>query len=73
MLNESFRDCKAIGGWMGAEAALEAAGVPADAPGVVLGDDGTTTLEEVGALLAAHRLRERFANGIMRCVPPRAV
>ncbi|NED37310.1 catalase [Streptomyces sp. SID8499] len=60
LLSEAFRHGKAIGAWKGAEAALEAAGVPADAPGVVVGDSGTTTLEQVVRLLGAHRVWERF-------------
>ncbi|WNM32976.1 catalase [Streptomyces sp. Li-HN-5-11] len=60
LLSEAFRHGKAIGAWKGAEAALEAAGVPTDAPGVILGDSGTTVLEQVGRLLAAHRVWERF-------------
>ncbi|MEV5952349.1 catalase [Streptomyces sp. NPDC051987] len=60
LLNETFRHGKAIGGWKGAEAALEAAGVPADAAGVVVGDSGTATLQQVVALLGEHRVWERF-------------
>ncbi|MEU2427716.1 catalase [Streptomyces sp. NPDC007851] len=60
LLNEAFRHGKAIGGWKGAEAALEAAGIPADAPGVVVGDSGTATLAEIVGLLGAHRVWERF-------------
>ncbi|MYX43117.1 catalase, partial [Streptomyces sp. SID89] len=60
LLSEAFRHGKAIGAWKGAEAALEAAGVPADAPGVIVGDSGTTTLEQVVRLLGAHRVWERF-------------
>ncbi|MYX30590.1 catalase [Streptomyces sp. SID8381] len=60
LLSEAFRHGKAIGAWKGAEAALEAAGVPADAPGVIVGDSGTSTLEQVVRLLGAHRVWERF-------------
>ncbi len=60
LLDEAFRHGKAIGGWKGAEAALEAAGVPADAPGVVVGDSGTGTPAEIIGLLGAHRVWERF-------------
>ncbi|MFD9005914.1 hypothetical protein ACFV0T_34010 [Streptomyces sp. NPDC059582] len=34
LISEAFQHAKAIGGRAGAEAVLEAAGVPADAPGV---------------------------------------
>ncbi|MEU2879827.1 catalase [Streptomyces sp. NPDC007070] len=60
LLSEAFRHGKAIGAWKGAEAALEAAGVPADAPGVIVGDSGASTLEQVVRLLGAHRVWERF-------------
>ncbi|NEA49048.1 catalase [Streptomyces sp. SID10815] len=60
LLSEAFRHGKAIGAWKGAEAALEAAGVPADAPGVIVGDSGTGTLEQILHLLGAHRVWERF-------------
>ncbi|MBT2472906.1 catalase [Streptomyces sp. ISL-66] len=64
LLNEAFRHGKAIGGWAGAEAVLAAAGVPADAPGVVQGDSGTTTLEKISQLLGAHRVWERFPTTV---------
>ncbi|MFQ6142463.1 catalase [Streptomyces seoulensis] len=60
LLSEAFRHGKAIGAWKGAEAALETAGVPADAPGVIVGDSGTGTLEQILHLLGAHRVWERF-------------
>lgn len=64
LLSEAFRHGKAIGAWKGAEAALEAAGVPVDAPGVIVGDSGTATLEQVVGLLAAHRVWDRFPAGV---------
>ncbi|MEU6516092.1 hypothetical protein [Streptomyces sp. NPDC046978] len=54
LLSEVFRHGKAIGTWAGGERALEAAGVPADAPGVLLGDSGTTVPEQLTSLLGAH-------------------
>ncbi|MEU0598559.1 catalase [Streptomyces sp. NPDC006393] len=60
LLSEAFRHGKAIGAWKGAEASLEAAGVPVDAPGVIVGDSGPTTLEQISRLLGAHRVWERF-------------
>ncbi|MEU2778160.1 catalase [Streptomyces sp. NPDC007162] len=60
LLNETFRHGKAIGGWKGAETALEGAGVPADAPGVIVGDGGPEALQQVIALLGEHRVWERF-------------
>ncbi|MGW0362774.1 catalase [Streptomyces sp. NPDC002990] len=60
LLNEAFRHGKAIGHWSGADAVLPGAGIPADAPGVVRGDTGSGTLEQIIQLLGAHRVWERF-------------
>ncbi|MEV6211459.1 catalase [Kitasatospora sp. NPDC051914] len=60
MLGEAWRHAKAIGGWGGADRALRAAGIPADAPGVVLGEDGEAVLSGITDLLAAHRVWDRF-------------
>jgi catalase len=60
LLSEAYRHGKALGAWAGGASALEAAGVPVDAPGVVAGDSGTGTLEEVARLLGGHRCWERF-------------
>ncbi|WP_055590796.1 catalase, partial [Streptacidiphilus griseoplanus] len=60
MLTEAWRHAKAIGGWGTAAQALQAVGIPADAPGVVLGGDGETVLQDVITLLAAHRAWDRF-------------
>ncbi|MEU7380432.1 MULTISPECIES: catalase [unclassified Streptomyces] len=63
LLSEAFRHGKAIGAWKGAEDALEAAGVPVDAPGVIVGAGGPATLEEITSLLGTHRVWERFPAG----------
>ncbi|MGW0700234.1 catalase [Streptomyces sp. NPDC002867] len=60
MVSEAYRHGKAIGGWNGAAGVLEAAGVPAGAPGVVSGDSGDATLTEITRLLGGHRVWERF-------------
>ncbi|MFF8846395.1 catalase [Streptomyces sp. NPDC015127] len=60
MVSEAYRHGKAIGGWAGADRVLQAAGVPADAPGVVSGDGGDTTLGQITELLGRHRVWERF-------------
>ncbi|MBT2365634.1 catalase [Streptomyces sp. ISL-10] len=60
MVSEAYRHGKAIGGWAGAGSVLEAAGVPADAPGVVTADSGDGTLREITRLLGRHRVWERF-------------
>ncbi|GAA2399353.1 catalase [Streptomyces viridochromogenes] len=64
LLAEAFRHGKAIGAWAGGEAALEAAGIPVDAPGVVVGADGPATLERVRELMGAHRVWERFTTTV---------
>ncbi|MFG2648502.1 catalase [Streptomyces sp. NPDC048436] len=64
MLAEAFRHGKAIGGWQDATAALEQAGVPATAPGVVTGERGTDVLEQIVELLGAHRVWERFPAAV---------
>ncbi|WP_019544903.1 catalase [Streptomyces sulphureus] len=63
LVAEAFRHAKPIGFWGGAESVLEAAGVPADAPGVVTGTNGTGVLDEIVALLERHRVWERFPAG----------
>ncbi|WP_184573529.1 catalase [Streptomyces zagrosensis] len=64
MLSEAYRHGKAIGGWAGADAVLAAAGVPADAPGVIVGDGGDATLGQITELLGNHRVWERFAPAL---------
>ncbi|MER5509559.1 catalase [Streptomyces sp. NPDC002766] len=60
LLSEAFRHGKAIGAWAGGENALHAAGVPGDAPGVVVTESGTAALERVRELMGSHRVWERF-------------
>ncbi|MGQ4335423.1 catalase [Streptomyces hayashii] len=62
LLAEAFRHGKAIGAWTLGEDVLTAAGVPARAPGVVLGDSGPAVLEQVTELLGSHRVWERFTG-----------
>jgi catalase len=64
LLAEAYRHGKALGGWAGAEAALEAAGVPTSAPGVVTADTGTSALEQITGLLTRHRVWDRFASRV---------
>ncbi|MEV6962071.1 catalase [Streptomyces sp. NPDC051207] len=64
LLAEAYRHGKAIGAWAGGDAALQTAGVPAEAPGVVVADSATAALEEVTGLLSAHRVWERFTAAI---------
>jgi catalase len=59
LVEECWRHGKAIGAWGAGTTVLERAGV-ADTPGVVTADSGSATLAAVAALLANHRVWERF-------------
>ncbi|XRQ08920.1 catalase [Actinomadura welshii] len=60
LLTEAYRHAKALGALTGARPALHAAGIPADAPGVVVGDGAEAVLREVVELLGYHRTWNRF-------------
>ncbi|WP_017576684.1 catalase [Nocardiopsis kunsanensis] len=60
LLTEAYRHAKAVGGLTAARPVFETAGVPTDAPGVVIGDDGAAVLREIVDLLGYHRVWERF-------------
>ncbi|SDY36622.1 catalase [Modestobacter sp. DSM 44400] len=60
MLSEGYRHCKALGGWADSVDAFAAVGCSAGTPGVVLGEDPSAVLAQVVALLAKHRVWERF-------------
>ncbi|MFC8124826.1 catalase [Streptomyces sp. NPDC057302] len=64
LLSEAFRHGKAIGGWAGAETTLAAAGIAADASGVVSGSTGARVLGELTALMGAHRVWDRFTTKV---------
>ncbi|MFI1209898.1 catalase [Streptomyces sp. NPDC020802] len=64
MLAEAFRHGKAVGGWAGADAVLAAAGIPADAAGVVTADSGSGALEQITRLLGEHRVWARFGTAL---------
>jgi catalase len=59
MLAEAYRHAKAIGGWGDAATALAAAGIPVDAPGVVI-VNGIGVIEAISELLSRHRVWDRF-------------
>ncbi|MEV6056015.1 hypothetical protein [Streptomyces sp. NPDC052107] len=61
-LAEAYRHGKAIGAAKGGEIALEAAGIPSDAPGVIAGDGATTVLQQLTRLLGSHRVWGRFPS-----------
>lgn len=60
LLDECWRHAKAIGGWGRGAAALQAAGIPHGAHGVVVADRATEVVDGIQELLAAHRAWERF-------------
>ncbi|MER7812231.1 catalase [Streptomyces sp900116325] len=64
MLTEAYRHGKALGAWAGGADALEAAGLAADAVGVVTGEAGDTVLQSVTALLGGHRAWDRFSPAL---------
>ncbi|WOH20620.1 catalase [Paenarthrobacter sp. GOM3] len=65
LLTEAFRHAKAIAAWGSGVSALQAAGIPADGSGVVVGDAPDAVVRPVQELLAAHRVWERFpAEGL---------
>jgi catalase len=60
LLNEAYRHAKPLGGWATVPEVWDAAGAPATAPGVILGEDPAAVLSEVTGLLRHHRVWERF-------------
>ncbi|MCW2936515.1 MAG: catalase, partial [Actinomycetia bacterium] len=60
MLAEAYRHAKPIAGWDGAPQVLAAAGIPAQAPGVLAGEDATQVLAATVGLLGQHRVWDRF-------------
>ncbi|MFF2318871.1 catalase [Arthrobacter sp. NPDC058097] len=60
LLSESFRHAKAIGAWGSGSAGVNAASIPNDAAGVVLGDSAGQVVPQIQELLAAHRAWECF-------------
>ncbi|WP_432742389.1 catalase [Streptomyces sp. JH002] len=60
LIAEAYRHGKPIGAWAGADPALDAAGVPATAPGVVHAASPLAVWDEITRLLAGHRVWERF-------------
>ncbi|MBC2641028.1 MULTISPECIES: catalase [unclassified Rhodococcus (in: high G+C Gram-positive bacteria)] len=59
LLTEAFRHCKAIGGWGAGRGLLDVAGIPADAPGVVIADEASALFDGVTALMKSHRVWAR--------------
>ncbi|QDQ95468.1 catalase [Rhodococcus sp. WB9] len=59
LLTEAFRHCKALGGWAAGRGLLEAAGIPSEAPGIVIADDASALFDGITALMKSHRVWER--------------
>ncbi|MHA6757360.1 catalase [Streptacidiphilus sp. PAMC 29251] len=64
MVGEAYRHAKALGGWTEPQHTLEAAGYLYGAPGVVIGEEPQTILEEITALLGQHRVWDRFPAAV---------
>ena len=60
MLNEAYRHAKPLAALSVARPAFDAAGVPVEALGVVVGDDARSVLGETVDLLGRHRVWDRF-------------
>ncbi len=60
MITEAYRHAKPLGALGVARPVFESAGIPTDAPGVVIGDDGMAVLGEIVDLLGYHRVWDRF-------------
>ncbi|WP_312722136.1 catalase [Mobilicoccus sp.] len=60
LLGEMYRHCKALAFLPDGEAALAAAGIAADAPGVVAEKDAKKAVDGLVGLLGSHRVWERF-------------
>ena len=60
LLTEAYRHAKPLGSLSSARQAFDVAGIPVDAPGVSVGQDGENVLREIVDLLGHHRVWERF-------------
>jgi catalase len=64
LLDETWRQAKAIGAWGAGRAALSAVDIPPEAPGIETGDGVADVLGPVVAHLGRHRAWERFAVSV---------
>ena len=60
LLTEAYRHAKPLGALSNARQVFDVAGIPADAPGIVVGDAGENVLREIVDLLGHHRVWDRF-------------
>ena len=72
VLQEAYRHCRPVAAWGGDGAALlEAAGIPGDGPGVLLGDSSAASLtDELVSALGLHRVWKRAVDVMASAVPP---
>ncbi|WP_028463709.1 catalase [Nocardia sp. 348MFTsu5.1] len=71
LLQEAFRHCKALGAWGDGVAMLEASGIGADAPGVVIGSTAVKAFhDEMLAAIGLHRAWDRAPAVMSSAVPP---
>ena len=61
LLQEMYRHCKAIGAWGDGAQLLTAAGIPIDAPGVIVADTATAAMrKQLIVAMGMHRAWDRF-------------
>jgi catalase len=71
LLQEAFRHCKALAAWGNGTAVLEAAGITADAPGVVTSDAVTKPFtDQLAAAVGLHRAWDRASDVMASAIPP---
>jgi catalase len=71
LLQEAFRHCKVLGAWGDGTAVLEAAGIPADAAGVVTGGAAAKSFtDQLAAAVGLHRVWDRAPAVMASAVPP---
>jgi catalase len=71
LLQEAFRHCKALGAWGDGAAVLAAAGIAADAAGVVVSDSAAKQfVDALVVALGMHRAWERADAVMASAVPP---
>jgi catalase len=71
LLQEAFRHCKALAAWGNGSSVLAAAGIAADAPGVIVGDASAKPFIDALVLaLGKHRAWERADAVMASAVPP---
>ncbi len=71
LLQEAFRHCKLVGAWGDGLAGLEAAGISAEDPGVIVSDSVVATYsKEFITELGRHRVWDRAPDVMTSAVPP---